>query len=114
MTTPLPSRLTPLPWSTPFAWFPGSDDGDLHVTGTHDLDTARHHATTFLTRELGLTASQATAALAGHPHPWWALPNWPDGPDGDVWFSPVSDATPGGVPTLTWALRASETRGEPA
>lgn len=100
----------PPSWPPPSVWIPDTDHGDLHVTGTHDRDTARHHAATFLTRELDLTTTQTTAALADQPHQWWALPSWPDGPNGDVWFSPVTAATPGAVPALTWTLLAPKTR----
>ncbi|HYQ66165.1 hypothetical protein [Actinophytocola sp.] len=98
-------------WSRPSAWTPEEDNGELHVTGTHDVDTARQHAATFLARNLDLTSAQTTAMLTGSPRRWWALPSWPDGPDGpdgDVWFSSVPDGTPGAVPALTWIPGAPE------
>jgi hypothetical protein len=83
----------------PVAW--EDENGDLHVTGTHDMGIARDLAAAFVCSEWDMTGAQAAAEVTGfEPRRWWALPEVP--PGGDVLYRPVPEDTPGAVPVTTW------------
>lgn len=79
------------------------DNGDLHVTGTHDLHLARTLARQFVATNSVRPRAEAMAALDNDPTRWWAVRTEP--PGGDPEYARVEGAeVSGAVPMTTWPL----------